>query len=111
MKTMAHSILAILTTAALASPAAAQHAGHGDHAASATAPAAAVEGSGVVRKIDAAGGMVTIDHDPIRALNWPAMTMAFKVPDKAVLDQMTVGAKVRFLLSGGHTIVAVRPAS
>ncbi len=29
----------------------------------------------------------------------------------AVLDQMKVGAKVRFLLSGGHTIVAVRPAS
>jgi Cu(I)/Ag(I) efflux system periplasmic protein CusF len=113
MKTLALSVLAAV---ALTSPAAAQHAGHGDHAApaaaAAQAPAAAtVEGTGVVRKIDAAGASVTIDHDPIRSLNWPAMTMAFKVPDKAVLEQMKVGAKVRFLLSGGHTIVAVRPAS
>ena len=107
MKTLALSVLALV----FASPAAAQHAGHGDHAAPAAAAPATVEGTGVVKKIDAAAGTVTLDHDPIRALNWPAMTMAFKVPDKAVLDQMKVGAKVRFLLSGGQTIVAVRPAN
>ena len=104
MKTL---ILALFATAALAAPAAAQHAGHGDHKAPAAVPS--VEGTGVVKKIDAKGAAVTIDHDPIRALNWPAMTMAFKVPDKAVLDQMKVGAKVRFQLSGGQTITAVRP--
>lgn len=105
MKSFAPCLIAAMV---LASPAAAQHAGHGDHAEPAAA-AATVEGTGVVKKIDAATGAVTIDHDPIRALNWPAMTMAFKVPDKAVLGQMKVGAKVRFLLSGGQTIVAVRP--
>lgn len=108
MKTLALSVLA---AAALVSPAAAQHAGHGDHSApAAPATASTVEGTGIVRKIDAANDSVTIDHDPIRALNWPAMNMAFKVQDKSLLEQMKVGAKVRFLLSGGHTIVAVRPA-
>ncbi|MET3527522.1 copper-binding protein [Phenylobacterium koreense] len=102
--------LCLIAVALMATPAAAQHAGHGDHAAApAPAAVASAEGTGVVKKVDTGAGTVTIDHDPIRALNWPAMTMAFKVPDKAVLDQMKEGAKVRFLLSGGQTIVAVRP--
>jgi Cu(I)/Ag(I) efflux system protein CusF len=51
---------------------------------------------------------VTIAHDPIKALNWPAMTMPFKVADKALLAKVKVGAKVRFDLSG-QTITAIRP--
>lgn len=85
------------------------YAQHGDHAGHAAAPAAAsVEGVGVVKKIDAKAMSVTIDHDPIKALNWPAMVMPFKVADKAVLEGLKVGAKVRFTLSG-QTITAVRP--
>lgn len=82
---------------------------HSDHAGHA-APAAAgsVEGVGVIKKIDAKAGSVTIDHDPIKALNWPAMTMPFKVADKALLAKVKVGAKVRFDLSG-QTITAFRP--
>ena len=106
MKMLALAVFAAAATTG--APAAAQHAGHGEHgAAPATVPT--VEGTGVVKKIDAKAGTVTIDHDPIRALNWPAMTMAFKVPDKAVLEQMKVGSKIRFQLSGGQTIVSVRP--
>lgn len=61
-----------------------------------------------MKKIDAKAGSVTIAHDPIKALNWPAMTMPFKVADKAVLGKMKPGAKVRFQLSG-QTITDVRP--
>lgn len=105
MKTV---LLSLAALGAMSAPALA-HAQHGDHAAHAAAPAAgAVEGVGVVKKIDAKGLSVTIAHDPIKALNWPAMTMPFKVADKAVLANLKVGAKVRFTLNG-QTITAIRP--
>ena len=60
---------AVLAAVSAAPAAQAQHQGHEGHAA---APAAAsVEGVGVVKKVDAKAGTVTIDHDPIKALNWP----------------------------------------
>ena len=90
MKTI---VLALAASFALTTAAAAQHAGHGDHSAHAAAPAA---------------GTVTLAHDPIKALNWPAMVMPFKVADKALLGQMKVGAKIRFQLNG-QVIVGVRP--
>ena len=97
---------AVLAAVSAATAAQAQHQGHEGHAA---APAAAsVEGVGVVKKVDAKAGTVTIDHDPIKALNWPAMTMPFKVADKALLAKMKPGAKVRFQLEG-QTITDVRP--
>jgi len=97
---------AVLAAVSAATAAQAQHQGHEGHAA---APAAAsVEGVGVVKKVDAKAGTVTIDHDPIKALNWPAMTMPFKVSDKALLAKMKPGAKVRFQLDG-QTITDVRP--
>ena len=38
-------------------------------------------GSGVVKKIDSASGDITIAHEPIKTLGWPAMTMSFKARD------------------------------
>ncbi len=102
----AFAVLAAVSAATAAPAAQAQHQGHEGHAA---APAAAsVEGVGVVKKVDAKAGTVTIDHDPIKALNWPAMTMPFKVSDKALLAKMKPGAKVRFQLDG-QTITDLRP--
>ena len=109
MKTLLLAVAALGVSATGALAHGQDHSAHAGHAA--PAAAGSVEGTGVVKKIDAKSGSVTIAHDPIKALNWPAMTMPFKVADKAVLDQMKVGAKVRFLLSGGQTIVAVRPAN
>ena len=101
--------LALAALAASTASAAAAHPDHDEHAGHAAAPAAgSVEGVGVVKKIDAKAGSVTIAHDPIKALNWPAMTMPFKVADKALLAKMKVGAKIRFDLNG-QTITAVRP--
>src|SRR5665213_4244356 len=55
-------------------------------------------GVGVIKEIDAASGMVTLDHGPIKSLNWPAMTMGFKVKDRALLDNIKPGNKVDFTL-------------
>ena len=50
---------------------------------------------GVVSKNDPKAGTVTIDHEPVKSLNWPAMSMAFKVKDKAMLDKLAVDKKVQ----------------
>jgi len=55
-------------------------------------------GTGVVTGIDRNAGKVTLKHDPIQSLNWPAMTMAFAVKDKAVLDGLAKDKKVEFQL-------------
>ncbi|RJG03496.1 copper-binding protein [Noviherbaspirillum sedimenti] len=49
----------------------------------------------VVKDIDAANGKVTLAHGPVKSLNWPAMTMGFAVKDKALLDKLAVGKKVK----------------
>ena len=51
---------------------------------------------GVVKKVDAKAGMVTVAHEPIPSMNWPAMTMDFKVKDKALLGKFADGKDVEF---------------
>jgi Cu/Ag efflux protein CusF len=57
-----------------------------------------VQGTGMVRAIDARAGTVTIAHEAIRALGWPAMTMPFKVTSATLLERAMVGRKVQFTL-------------
>ena len=52
--------------------------------------------SGVVKKVDAASGKVTIAHGPVPSLKWPAMTMGFVVKDKKLLDRMPMEKKIDF---------------
>ena len=52
--------------------------------------------TGVVKKLDAKAGMATIAHEPVKAANMPAMTMDFKVTDKAALAKLGEGKKVEF---------------
>ena len=54
------------------------------------------KGTGKVTKVDPAGGSVTIAHDPVSTMNWPAMTMTFKAKDKALLEKIKQGDKVDF---------------
>ena len=70
----------------------AAHSGHG----AAQAASAPHTGVGIVRRIDAAQGKVTLQHEPIESLGWPAMTMAFRVKDPAALAGLRPGARVRF---------------
>ena len=51
---------------------------------------------GTVKKVDANAGIVTLAHEPVKSLNWPSMTMAFKVKEKSLLDKLTDGKKVEF---------------
>ena len=54
------------------------------------------QGTGVVKGVNAAKGVVTLKHDPIKALNWPAMTMDFDVRDKKLLEGLKPEQKVTF---------------
>ena len=53
------------------------------------------EGVGVIRRLDVKSGAITLQHGPIAALSWPAMTMTFKA-DPALLKSVSVGEKVDF---------------
>ena len=61
------------------------------------APAAAAppyRTSGVVVEID--GTQITLDHAPVPALKWPAMTMPFKLADPALARGLKAGQAVDF---------------
>ena len=53
-------------------------------------------GVGVITAIDKAAGTLTIKHDAIPAIDWPAMTMMFKANPTSVLDGLKVGDKISF---------------
>ncbi len=97
--------LAVLVALTPAFPLAAHaHAGHGaKQAEAAKLPLA----DGVVKKVDKAGGKLTISHDALPN-GMPAMTMAFKVKDAAWIEQVKEGQKIRFAsenVDGAMTIV------
>ena len=48
----------------------------------------------VVKEIDTENGRVMLTHQAVKSLNWPAMTMGFKVKDKAFLPKLAVGKQV-----------------
>lgn len=52
--------------------------------------------AGVVKKVDPKAGTATIDHGPVKSLNWPGMTMPFAVKDPALLAKLEVGKKIEF---------------
>jgi Cu(I)/Ag(I) efflux system periplasmic protein CusF len=49
-----------------------------------------------VRKVDKAIGKITLKHGEIKNLDMPPMTMVFGVKDKALLDHIKAGDKVKF---------------
>jgi Cu(I)/Ag(I) efflux system periplasmic protein CusF len=63
-------------------------------AASAFAQAALTDAE--VRKVDKSTGKITLKHGEIANLDMPPMTMVFPVRDKALLDKVKAGDKVRF---------------
>jgi Cu(I)/Ag(I) efflux system protein CusF len=50
--------------------------------------------SGLVKALDSTHAKVTLAHQAVQSLNWPAMTMRFSVKDKALLDKLAVGKNV-----------------
>jgi len=51
---------------------------------------------GEIRKINTDTGKVTIKHGPITNLDMPPMSMVFGVEDKAMLEGLDKGDKVKF---------------
>ncbi len=95
-------ILASLTTAALA-------AASGLAGAPAGTPHYAL---GVVQQADPAAGAVTLAHEPVATLKWPAMTMQFKVGDPVLFERLPAGGRVAFEFvaeDSGYRIVNAIP--
>lgn len=94
---------ALMFSAAAALPAwaAGDHGAHGAHGAQGKPAAQATQATadmtdGEVRKVDKEGGKLTLKHADIKSLDMPGMTMVFVVRDKALLDKVKVGDKVKF---------------
>jgi Cu(I)/Ag(I) efflux system periplasmic protein CusF len=49
---------------------------------------------GTVKSVDAAKGTVTLNHEPVASMNWPAMSMTFKAKDKKMLQHVKPGQKL-----------------
>ncbi len=67
-----------------------------------TAKNAESEAIGVIDGIDAAKGVLTISHEPIKSLGWPAMTMDFMVTNKKLLGKAAKGQKIQFAFIQQH---------
>ena len=90
---------------ALSLPAFAQH----DHGAPKPAAArSAPLSDGTVKKIDKAAGEVVIQHGQLDSIGMPPMTMAFGVADKAWLNKLKAGDRIRFSaeMKGGNPVVS-----
>ena len=63
--------------------------------------------TGTVKKADPKSGKVTLQHGPVASLNWPAMTMAFKVDNQALWKKLQDGKKVEveFTKQGADYVV------
>lgn len=57
-----------------------------------------VVATGTVKNVDAVKGTVTLAHGPIPALQWPAMTMTFKLREPSTASTLKPGARVSFAL-------------
>lgn len=68
---------------------------------------------GVVKALDVQAGTVTLAHEPVKSLNWPAMSMTFGVKDKMLFDRLAKGKKVEvefeFVQEGkGYIVTGVK---
>jgi membrane fusion protein, copper/silver efflux system len=55
-----------------------------------------------VKAVDRKGRVVTLDHGPVDALGWPAMTMNFAVSAGVDLDELEPGQAIDFTMHRGH---------
>ncbi len=66
---------------------------------------------GEIKKVDTAGGKLTIKHGPLENLGMEGMTMVFKVKDPAMLSEVKVGDKIDFVaeeVNGALTVVKLQ---
>ncbi|WP_027484254.1 copper-binding protein [Rhodanobacter sp. OR87] len=67
-----------------------------------------VQGVGVVKAVDTVKGIITLQHEAIAAIGWPAMTMPFKVAAPELLTRVKLGDKVQFTFrQAGNTVTSI----
>lgn len=97
------TLLPLLAALALAAPL---------HAGPVSPPAAQTPAmsEGVVRKLDAENGRITLRHGPIVNLDMPPMTMVFRAQPPTLLESVKVGDRVRFraeMIDGAYSVTAI----
>jgi Cu(I)/Ag(I) efflux system protein CusF len=65
------------------------------------------KGTGVITEIDPKGGALTIKHEAIKTLGWPAMTMSFRAAPASLLKGLKVGQKIGFDANQGSGLPEV----
>lgn len=101
-----------LAATAFAQQKADDHSAH-HPAAKATTSAAGDLTDAEVRKVDKDAAKLTLKHGEIKSLEMPPMTMVFNVKDKAMLDKLKTGDKVRVKIvndGGKFTVTDIQPA-
>lgn len=79
------------------------------HAPASSANAALTDA--VVRHVDASSGMITLKHGALANVGMPAMTMAFKAKDAAMLGEVKEGDNVKVRVENvGGTLTIVKLA-
>ena len=112
MNTYMKKLLAVSTLALLAHPPVLANDSHHKPAASVTSSATDMT-DGEVRKIDLETGKITLRHAEIKSLDMPGMTMVFVVKDKAMLEKLKTGDKIKFKAinaAGQFTVTEIQPA-
>jgi Cu(I)/Ag(I) efflux system periplasmic protein CusF len=69
--------------------------------------------TGVVKKVDAAQGKITISHGPLANLDMPAMTMLFRVADPKLIESVKAGDNIQFIaekVNGALTVTRMEQA-
>jgi Cu(I)/Ag(I) efflux system periplasmic protein CusF len=102
-------LLVLLLAAGSAFAQAGGHAGHHEPANLAQSGAATLA-EGEIRRIDKDAGKITLKHGEIKNLDMPPMTMVFQVKDRAFLEKVKVGDKVRFAAeqnAGAYTVTSI----
>ena len=77
----------------------------------ADAAATTASATGTVEAVDPAAGKITIAHDPVASLDWPAMTMRFKATPEQIAS-VRPGQAIRFDFEArgmDGTITAIEP--
>jgi len=61
-----------------------------------TAKVASHKTDGVLKAIDAAAGTVSVSHEPVASLGWPAMTMDFVLANPSLVAKLQPGSPIAF---------------
>jgi RND family efflux transporter MFP subunit len=79
------------------------------------APSVGHHGQGTVDSVDAKDGTVSLNHEAIASLKWPAMTMEFKLANPSLLQGLKPGMPVTFEFverqPGEWIVTSIAPAA